>query len=58
MTAMTCPTTECARGGIVLDVDLAPPDLETGEPLTLTTVYCGGCSQPLTAPVVDEGEVL
>lgn len=46
---MACQTAGCPQEGVVLDVDTAPLDLETGQPITITDVYCGDCNQLLAA---------
>lgn len=56
MTAMTCTNAACTRCGVVIEVDLAPLDLETGAPITVTTVHCGVCSDALAEVAAEQTE--
>lgn len=47
MTA-TCMTDGCSKFGEPIDVDTTQTDLETGAPITVTSVVCGGCGQQIT----------
>ena len=45
---MACQTEGCPRFGVVIAVDMAPLDLETGLPIPTGPIVCGVCGQQIT----------
>lgn len=48
MSTVTCRTRGCANRGIPIDMELDYIDVDTGQTVTITTVLCGVCGEPIT----------
>lgn len=48
MAILTCRTDGCPSAGAAVEYDLRLVDMYTGEAITVTSVACGACSQPIT----------
>ena len=48
MALVTCHTEGCGNAGIAIDLPLTYLDDETGETVTVDSVACGVCGQPIT----------
>lgn len=48
MSIVTCHSPGCGNDGIPIELSLASADPETGVPIEVSVVMCGGCGEQIT----------